>query len=151
MLLIADWPITSYNEDGMKALHLRSEEGGVGMRLDGMYSDVESAKLAVVRLTGQGYIQEDLTVVVNLENQEKVASKFDVELAVSEREIKKKTSVMDFIKQVMSLDENYVRGEGTSFKLPSRDHKDVMKGKIGVYINTDAENPVKRILDSLKS
>ena len=58
---------------------------------------------------------------------------------------------MDFIKQVMSLDENYVRGEGTSFKLPSRDHKDVMKGKIGVYINTDAENPVKRILDSLKS
>ena len=90
MLLIADWPITSYNEDGMKALHLRSEEGGVGMRLDGMYSDVESAKLAVVRLTGQGYIQEDLTVVVNLENQEKVASKFDVELAVPEREIKKR-------------------------------------------------------------
>lgn len=121
------------------------------MRLDGMYSDVESAKLAVVRLTDRGYIQEDLTIVVNLAKREKVASKFDVELAIPERELKTGLSVTDLVKQVMSLDENYVRDGGTSFKLPSRDHKDIMKGRIGVYINTDAENPTKRILDSLKS
>lgn len=150
MLLIAGRLITSYNEDRVKALYLRSEGGGVGMRLDGMYSDVEGAKLAVVRLKDQGYIRDDLTVVVNLANRKQVADKFEVELAVPEREIKKGTSVMDLLRQMMSLDEVYVRDEGTSFKLPSRDHKDIMKGKIGVYINTDAENPTKRILDSLR-
>lgn len=125
-------------------------EGGSEMRLDGMFATVSDAKHAVERLNQRGYIQEDLTVAMNHEVRAQLDLDFEADLAAPSQGADERVSFGESFRNMMSFDEVYAREDGSEFKLPSRYHKDIAKGRVGVFINTDAENPTKRRLDSLR-
>lgn len=110
----------------------------VCMRLEGMYSTIEEAGQGVEGLKNQGYTHHDITVAMNRETREQLDIAVDAEIATHEGN--KVESVWESIKNFFTLDDVYERlGDDTDVNIPSEYAEDIQRGKIAVFINSDAQ------------
>ena len=108
------------------------------MRLEGMYSTIEKAEEGIERLLHQGFSADDVTIVMSQETRDRLNAGLDANIAINNPSVD--NSVWGRVKQRFTGDEVYKRlVDETDVKVPKSDAKYIRRGKIAVFLNSNAK------------